>query len=44
LAESGEGLLEILDHRAPDKACGAQRLLKDRRQFLLEFDVRCNQI
>ena len=42
LAEGGEGPLEILHHRAADKARGTQCLLKDRRQLLLKFDVGCN--
>ena len=44
VAEGGECLLEVFDHRATDKAGGADGLLEDRGQLGFEFNMRSNKI
>jgi hypothetical protein len=44
IAKSREFPLEFLQHRAAYKACGTQRLLKNRNQLSLELLVRAGEI
>ena len=44
VAEGGKRLLEILDHGTADEAGGPQSLLENFGQFLLQFNVRRNEI
>ena len=44
VAERGKLFFKLLHHRAADEASGADYLLKNRRQLLLEFDMRRDQI
>src|ERR1700732_1026009 len=44
VAERGKPFFKILHHRAANEASGANYLLKNCGELLLELDMRCDQI